>query len=136
MIALEEGKDTARRTEYAFGMATKRQRPPTSSSVAKNLAMLMEAAGWNQSELGRRSEVSQRHISDILNGRSECTVPIASKLAAPFGLTGWHLLLPDLPKDLVASPAIAKLVSAYIHADEAGRTFMDAAAARETKRKL
>jgi transcriptional regulator with XRE-family HTH domain len=136
MIALDGGKDTARRTEYAFGMAIKRHRPPTQSSVAKNLRALMDSSGWNQSELARRSGVSQRHISDILSNRSNCTVPLANALATPFGLNGWHLLLPDLPTDLVASPAIARLVSAYINADADGREFMDAAAAREAKRKL
>lgn len=136
MIALVEGKDTAKGSDYAFGMATRRQRPPTASSVAKNLRALMDAADVNQSELARRSGVSQRHISDIINGNSACTHPIADKLAAPFGLIGWHLLLPDLPKDLVASPAISKLVSAYINADAAGRQFLDAAAEREIKRKI
>lgn len=81
----------------------------------------------NQSELARQSKVSQRHISDILSGNTECTYPIAVMLAAPFGLEGWHLQLPDLPKDLVASPSIARLVSAYIKADAAGRKFLDAA---------
>jgi transcriptional regulator with XRE-family HTH domain len=97
--------------------------------------MLMQVAGWNQSELARRSDVSQRHISDIINGRSECTGPVGNKLAAPFGLAGWHLQIPNLPKDLVASPAIAKLVEAYINADPAGREFLDAAGERELKRK-
>jgi transcriptional regulator with XRE-family HTH domain len=117
-------------------MAAKRQRPVIASSVATNLAVLLRMAmDNNQSELARQSGVSQRHISDIINGRSECTGPIANMLAAPFGLKGWHLQLPNLPKDLVASPAIAKLVEAYISADEAGRDFLDAAANRELKRK-
>lgn len=135
MIALGDGKDTARTSRYAFGMATRRQRPITANSVAKNLKALMEGAGWNQTELARRSGVSQRHISDILNGHAHCTVPFANELAGPFNLHGWHLLLPDLPTDLVASPAIAKLVAAYINADEAGREFLDAAGERELKRK-
>lgn len=135
MIALVEGKDTARTSEYPFGMATRRQRPHTANSVAKNLKALMEGADWNQSELARRSGVSQRHISDILKGHTQCTIPVANDLAAPFGLTGWHLLLPDLPKDLVGSPAIARLVAAYIKADAAGREFLDAAGEREFKRK-
>lgn len=134
MIALEGGKDTARTNEYAFGMAIKRQRPHTFNSVAKNLKALMDGAGMNQSELARQSGISQRHISDILKGNTQCTVPVTNSLAAPFGLTGWHLLLPDLPTDLVASPAIAKLVEAYIKADAAGREFLDAAGEREFRR--
>src|SRR5579859_4696777 len=136
MIALVDSKDTAKRSRYAFGMATRRQRPPTASSVSKNLKALMDGADMNQSELARQSGVSQRHISDILSGNSACTYPIADQLAAPFGLTGWHLLIPDLPHELVASPSIAKLVAAYIKADAAGREFLDAAAEREIKRKI
>lgn len=136
MITLESGKDTARGKTYTSDMATRRQRPLIASSVSKNLRVLLEAVmDNNQSELARASGVSQRHISDVLNGHSECTVPMANKLAAPFGLTGWHLMLPDLPKDLVGSPAIAKLVAAYIKADAAGREFLDAAGEREAKRK-
>jgi len=136
MIVLDGGKDTARRTDYDFGMATKRHRPVIASSVSKNLRMLLDLTmDGNQSELARQSGVSQRHISDIINGRTECTYPIAAALAGPFGLEGWHLQLPGLPKDLVASPSIARLVAAYINADDAGREFMDAAAAREAKRK-
>lgn len=136
MIALDVGKDTARRTDYDFGMAIKRHRPVIASSVSKNLRMLLDLTmDGNQSELARQSGVSQRHISDIINGRTECTYPIAAALAGPFGLEGWHLQLPGLPKDLVASPSIARLVAAYINADDAGREFMDAAAAREAKRK-
>lgn len=97
--------------------------------------LLRIAMDNNQSELARRSGVSQRHISDIVNGLSECTDPIADALALPFGLKGWHLRLPNLKEDLVGSPAIAKLVEAYINADAAGREFLDAAAIREAKRK-
>lgn len=136
MIPLVVGKDTANDNVYHADVATKRQRPLIASSISKNLRhLLLTAMDDNQSELARRSGVSQRHISDILNGHTECTYPIAIALAAPFGLEGWHLQLPDLPTDLVASPAIAKLVSAYINADKAGREFLDAAAIREAKRK-
>jgi transcriptional regulator with XRE-family HTH domain len=135
MIALNAGKDTASPSHYAFGMAQRRHRPHTANSVARNLRALMEGAKCNQSELARQSGISQRHISDILAGHSQCTVPVANQLAAPFGLKGWHLLLPDLPTDLVASPAIARLVAAYISADAAGREFLDAAGEREAKRK-
>lgn len=134
MMPLAMGKDGARPKQYALVMASKRPRPNTANSVAKNLRALMDSTGWNQSELARRSDVSQRHISDILGGKSFCTVPVANQLAAPFGLTGWHLLLPDLPTDLVASPAIGRLVAAYIKADAAGREFLDAAGVRESKR--
>jgi transcriptional regulator with XRE-family HTH domain len=97
--------------------------------------LLATAMDNNQSELARRSGVSQRHISDIVNGRTECTAPVMNDLAAPFGLKGWHLMLPNLSKDLIASPAIGKLVEAYINADEAGREFLDAAGERELKRR-
>ena len=98
--------------------------------------LLRIAMNNNQSELARKSGVSQRHISDIVNGLSECTDPVADSLALPFGLTGWHLRIPNLEQDLVGSPAIAKLVEAYINTDKAGRELLDAVANHATRVKV
>jgi hypothetical protein len=135
-MPLEIRKDTASCRPYAGRMATRRVRPPTLSNLARNLTTLMRITGWNQSEVSRRSggAVSQRHISDILKGTADCTTEMANDIAKVFGLQGWHLIMPNLPEDLVNSPSIQKIVEAYIKADESGREFLDAAAQRELKR--
>lgn len=88
----------------------------------------------NQTEVARQSGVSQRHISDIVNGKASCTTEVADQLGKPFGLQGWHMIMSALPEDLVNSPSIQKLVDAYIKADMSGREFLDAAALRESRR--
>lgn len=108
-------------------------RPKTRVSVARNLRALMELAHLSQRDLESKSGVSQRQISNILSQSTSCSVETAEALARPFGLEGWHLLLPDLPASLVASPSIGKLVSAYLHASAATRQYMDDIAAHESK---
>lgn len=113
----------------------RKERPDTRASIARNLNILMKARDWNQTDLAKASGVSQRHISDILNQKTGCTVEMARDLAAPFNLSEWHLMIPDLPEQLLTSPSLNRLVQSYISADADGREFLDAAAERELKRK-
>lgn len=125
-------KDTARAQAYCSVMASRR--PKTQDSVAGNLRRLMTMVHWSQVRLAKESGVSQTHISAILRGDSSCTVETAESLAKAFGLKGWHLLIPNLPDELISSPSLSRLMDAYIHSDAAGRDFLDAAASRELKR--
>lgn len=111
-------------------MAAK-QRPRTRGSIARNLRLLIDHAHWTQRDLETRSGVSQRQISNILTQTTSCSTETADALAKPFGLEGWHLLIPNLPLDLVHSPSIAKLVAAYIRAGQDTRDFIDSVAERE-----
>ena len=63
-----------------------RETAPEPNRVIKSVATLMRWRGWNQSELSRRSGVSQRQISDLLRGQSDCTTGMAEQLAAAFGV--------------------------------------------------
>jgi len=106
-------------------------RPRTRETLARNLRVLMDRAEWSQRDLAAQSKVSQRQISNILSMTTSCSVETAEALAKPFGLQGWHLVLPNLPVDLVQSTSIARLVSAYIAAQGPSRAFMDSLADRE-----
>lgn len=88
-----------------------------------------------QSELSRRSGVSQKSISNILNPETAQvpSIETAEKLAKPFGLEGWHLIMPNLPEDLISSPSIEKLFTSYISSSEEGRKMIDAVAQREAE---
>jgi transcriptional regulator with XRE-family HTH domain len=111
------------------------KRPRTHDSVASNLRRLLALRDWSQVKLSHESGISQTHISAILRGESSATVEVAAALAKPFGLNGWHLLIPNLPDELLTSPSLSNLLNAYIDANQAGRDFLDAAAQREIKRK-
>ncbi len=110
------------------------RRPRTRDIVAANLAALMGHAQWSQRDLEAKSGVSQRQISNILTRSTSCSVETADALARAFGLEGWHLLVKDLPDDLVHSVSIAKLVAAYIQAGQETRNYIDTVAQRETVR--
>jgi transcriptional regulator with XRE-family HTH domain len=106
-------------------------RPRTRTTLARNLAVLMEMHGWSYRALAARCGVSPRQIGNILNEDSSCTTETADAIASAFGLEGWHLLLPDLPAELVDSPTIGRLVRAFIGADADGRELLVRMAQRE-----
>ena len=108
------------------------KRPATRETLARNLAALMEQAGWNQVELSRRSGVSQRQISNILRQESGCSVEHAEALARAFGLSGWHLIMPTLRQDLQVG-ALALLIDRYAQASSEGRTAIDRVAELESR---
>jgi len=126
-------KETARTCLYAFRM--KVERLFSGNAVAANLTRLMERREWSQSELSRKSGVSQTHIGAIIRGETECSVEIAAKLAEPFGKTAWHLFIVDLPSDLLHSEDLTKLFATYLEASPVKRHLIDAAAdlARSTE---
>lgn len=95
----------------------------------------MSIRQWTQTELSIKSGVSQTMISSILNQKSGCAVETADALAHAFGLTGWHLLLPDLTEDLLKSKAVQKLLETYINATPDGKALIDAMALRESQLK-
>jgi transcriptional regulator with XRE-family HTH domain len=95
--------------------------------LARNLQALMDQQDWNQVELARRSEVSQRHISDILNRRTDATAGVIDKLASAFGRRGYELQIEGLHEALKASSgSLSDLVSAYVK-DPDNRALLDAA---------
>lgn len=118
-------QDNARVPRYAGAMT--KPRPKPSESMVNNLKRLMRAKGLNQTELATLSGVSQTHIGGILRGESSCTVEMVDALAKPFGLSGWQMIMPRLPDDLVHSLALQHLMDAYIDAEPQARTFIDAA---------
>ena len=120
---------TARERLHHVRMSVKR--PTTRETLARNLKALMRMKDWTQMELAAKSGVSQRMISHVLSQSTGCSTETAEALAKPFGLTGWHLLVPGLPDELLRSPSLSRLVDTYVQADEKGRSMIDMVAERE-----
>jgi transcriptional regulator with XRE-family HTH domain len=89
--------------------------------MATNLAALMASRGWKARDLAARCNVSFRQIHNILNGTSVPSVETVDELASAFGLRGWHLLISELPAELLASNAVERLVDDFSAADAEGR---------------
>lgn len=107
------------------------KRPTTRETLARNLRVLMGMRDWSQVDLAKKSGVSQRMISHVLKQTTGCSVETADALAKPFNLAGWHLLIPNLPDEILRSPTLSKLVQDYLTATDAGRVMIAMVADRE-----
>lgn len=115
-------------------MAKRRKPPLTRETFVKNLKLLMERRGYSQHELSRRSGVAQRTIGKILKGETTPSVETADKLSRAFGLNLWHLIVPNLPDELIDNPSIEKLFNSWMVADDDGREYIERTAEREAAR--
>ena len=109
-------------------------RPHTTESIARNLRVLMKNHGYaSEKALEKDSGVAQKTINNILNGVSSPTIETVEKLARPFGLTGWHLIMPNLPEALIDTPSMRNLFVSFIDSSAEGRSHIEQTAAREAK---
>lgn len=102
-------------------------------TFVKNLRYLISAKSMTQTELAKLSGVAQKTISNILSVEKGQipSVETADKLAQAFGLSGWHLLMPNLTTELIASSAIEDLFRNYVRATDDGRKVIETIAQRE-----
>jgi transcriptional regulator with XRE-family HTH domain len=98
--------------------------------VSENVRRLMTAMDWSEHDLAKRSGVSQKAINNLLNRTTGCTITTAHKLAAPFGLTGWQLMIQDIPADAAFASTLTHIVCKFLKSDASGRAFILNAADR------
>lgn len=98
--------------------------------VSANVRRLMTAMDWSEHDLAKKSGVSQKAINNLLNQATGCTITTAEKLARPFGLSGWQLMIEDIPADHAFSSTLTEVVRKFLRADEKGREFILSAAER------
>lgn len=98
--------------------------------VSGNVRRLMDAMDWSEHDLSKRSGVSQKAINNLLNQTTGCTITTAEKLARPFGLTGWQLMLEEIPPDGAFSTTLTQIVTKFLRADKKGRDFILSAVER------
>jgi transcriptional regulator with XRE-family HTH domain len=80
----------------------------TRQILARNVRILMEMRDWNQHDLQRKAHVSQKTVSNVVNGRQSTQIDVIEKLAAAFKVEPFQLLLPNLfPQDLYPIPPAA-----------------------------
>lgn len=94
------------------------------ATVSGNVRRLMKAMEWSEHDLARHSQVSQKAINNLLNQTTGCTITTADKLAKPFGLTGWQLMLEDIPPDMAFGNTLTNVVSKFLKTDPKGREFI------------
>lgn len=110
-----------------------KKRPKTADTFVRNLKFLIDLNEFSQTDLAKKSGVSQKSISNILLGEQNPTIETAEKIAKAFGLQGWHMIMPNLPSDLISSTELEQLLANFIEASESGREMLIKVAQREAQ---
>lgn len=110
-----------------------KKRPITAHTFTKNLKFLMSMHDISQSALAKKSGISQKAISNMARGEQTPTVETADKIAAAFGLEGWHMIMPNLPEDLINNKQLERLFHDFVLASQNGRDLIVRLAEREAE---
>ena len=108
-------------------------RPPISDTLSTNIQHLLDTTGLTLREVERRSGVTTRMLRYVLKKKRTPTAQVLDDIASAFGLTGWHLMIPNLPTDLAKSGRLEKLMENYAASSEPGRAYIDHIAEHEAR---
>jgi transcriptional regulator with XRE-family HTH domain len=64
--------------------------------IAQNLRHLLHINEWSETELSRRSGVSQKQVNNIVRERYGCSVEAVFEMARAFKVPAYALLMPGL----------------------------------------
>lgn len=86
-------------------------------NIANNLRKLMTHHQLTQAALAKKTEVSQKTISNMLNLNSEGNVTVISleRIAQYFGIQAYQLMIPDLPIEKSTIQDIERIIDCYTH---------------------
>lgn len=115
---------------YATCMATPKK---TLQDLAKNTKYLRARNKWSQAELAKKSRISQKAISDIENAVYDAKHDTADAIGRAFGLTGWHMLNPNLARDTESGGTIAKMIEGFSQLNEESQQLIMQLVEREIK---
>ena len=73
----------------------------------------MNLRGWTELELAKRCGLGKKTINNLVNERHPPNIETTDAIARAFGLWGWQLLMPSLPKDLESDGTLGRLITAY-----------------------
>ena len=108
----------------------------TKEILSNNLKLLMKNKKCTQVVLHQKSGVDQKTISNIINPDATKNGPTLVNITAvanAFGLETWHLLIKDLPIDVLLSKSLEKMVHNYVTIDKSGRENLERIAKNEVR---
>jgi hypothetical protein len=70
--------------------------PAVRATLAANVKACLGCLEWSESELSRRSGVSQKQVNNIVRERNGCGVEALALLGRALGVPYWLLLMPNL----------------------------------------
>ena len=66
------------------------------ATLAENVRRCLDEREWSESELARRSGVSQKQVNNIVREQNGCGVEALHELGRALGVPYWLLLMPGL----------------------------------------
>lgn len=105
--------------------------------LAENLRVLQQISGYSNAEIARRAGtgVSPGTVGGILNARHMPGIDKVGRIAKVFGLSTYHLLMPDFRPDIIKNGRFDKIYRAYVESDDDGRRVMESFAEYSARRK-
>ena len=115
---------------HSLGMAE----TTTRATIARNVRLLRDKAGWSQSKLAKIAKIAQTAVSYIEkpDGKSP-TVETLEAIACAFGVPNWTLLIPFENMDPKLLQALDKLVEQYAKLPDDGRTQVQRTSDQESR---
>lgn len=96
-------------------------------TFAKNLRILMEHHGDTQKALEKRSGVSQKTISNMLNPGDERSPNLdnIALIAKCYRLETWQILIPNAPIEVLTHQNLVNLITNYLTVDNESRITLE-----------
>ena len=91
-------------------------------TLARNLRQVMERIQRSARDVADACGLSNKTVSNILNGAHSVTLDSASAVANEIGVPLWQLLSPEIDREIMGNPDLAKLIDSYFSASPEGRT--------------
>ena len=111
--------------------AIKMKRRPRQTLI-RNLRYLMDKYDYSGNAIAKKAGVSEKTVSNMLNDRHNVTLDSVQKVAEVFGLDSWHLILPNLPVDLIDTGVGDRLLNNYSNSSQEGRNLIELISDRES----
>lgn len=96
--------------------------------VAQNVRHLLHLNEWSESELARRTGISQKQVNNIVRERYGCTIEALFEIARAFRVPAFAMLVTGMSETDADFDKLDQLVVSYLNADRRKRSRMLAAA--------
>jgi transcriptional regulator with XRE-family HTH domain len=90
-------------------------------TLARNLRQVMERLQRSARDVADACGLSNKTVSNILNGAHSVTLDSASAVANEIGVPLWQLLSPEIDREIMGNPDLARLMDFYFNASPEGR---------------
>ena len=75
-------------------------------TLARNIQTCLHVLEWSESELARRSGVSQKQVNNIVRERNGCSVEALHEIGVALRIPFWLLLVPNMGRTVPNSQTI------------------------------